>query len=107
MRLLAINLIAVMALAGCSAGEDIVQESSRNAAKRVVTPIVEDNFPGRNATLYSDCIIENATTKEIVTLARATILGVTDSTLDTVINVATRPNTLTCILKAELASGLG
>jgi len=112
MRIVAISLMAALALAGCSVGENLVgenlvQESSRNAAKRVVTPIVEEKFPARNATLYTDCIIENATTKEIVTLARATLLGVGNRTLDTVVTIATRPNTLTCILKAELVSGLG
>lgn len=107
MRIAAFGITAAIALGGCSAGENMVHEQSRTAAKRIVTPIVTDKFPARNAALYTDCIIDNASTKEIVTLARATLLGLTDNTINTVVTVATRPNTLTCILKAELASGLG
>lgn len=107
MRSLGFAAILIGGLAGCSVGEDVVQDSARGAAKRVVTPIVVERFPSRNAAAYSDCILDNATTKEIVSLAKAAVTGVTDATLNSVIGIATRPDTINCILKAELASALG
>ena len=96
----------LFALAGCVT-DNIVQDTSREAAKRVVTPIVTDKFPGRNATAYSDCVIDNATTSEIFSLAKAAVTGVNQDTINTVAEISTRGDTLKCFVKAELGSSLG
>lgn len=98
--------LAALGLSACETG-GFVDETSRQAAKRVVTPIVVDKFPGRNTAAYTDCVIDNATTEEIFDLARASVTGVDEGTVNTVVGIATRGGTLECILKAELVSGLG
>ncbi len=104
LRALAIGLTAV-SLSGCVT-DGIVQDTSREAAKRVVTPIVVDKFPGRNTEAYSNCIIDNATTDEIFSLAKAAVTGVDQDTVNTVYKIGTRPETLKCVLKVELGSAI-
>lgn len=96
----------LFALSGCMT-DDIVQDTSRQAAKRVVTPIVTDKFPGRNAEIYSNCVIDNATTSEIFSLAKAAVTGVDQDTVNTVGGIISRGDTLKCFVKAELGSSLG
>ena len=97
--------VALVGLCGCVT-DGIVQDTSRKAAKSVVTPIVEDKFPGRNAVAYSDCVIDNAKTDEIFSLAKAAVTGADQGTIETVVNIAARRGTIECILRAELATGL-
>ncbi len=104
LRAIAIGLTAI-SLSGCVT-DGIVQDTSREAAKRVVTPIVVDKFPGRNTEAYSNCIIDNATTDEIFSLAKAAVTGVDQDTVNTVYKIGTRPETLKCVLKVELGSAI-
>lgn len=105
MRSIIFTTISLLALSGCVT-DDIVQESSRKAAKSVVTPIIEEKFPGRNAATYSDCVIDNASTKEIFSLAKAAVTGPDADAVSTVVGIVARRGTIECILKAELATGL-
>jgi len=98
--------MVLVGLSGCVT-DGIVQDTSREAAKRVVTPIIVDKFPGRNTEAYSNCIIDNATTDEIFSLAKAAVTGVDQSAVETVIGISARRGTIECFLKAELGSGLG
>ncbi|MCF6315457.1 MAG: succinate dehydrogenase [Marinosulfonomonas sp.] len=104
-RGLLIGLVMV-GLSGCVT-DGIVQDTSREAAKRVVTPIMVDKFPGRNTEAYSNCVIDNATTDEIFSLAKAAVTGVDQSTVNTVIGISTRGDTLKCFVRAEIGTGLG
>ncbi|HHI69831.1 MAG TPA: succinate dehydrogenase [Rhodobacteraceae bacterium] len=99
------GVVASLALLGLGACDSaIVQDTSREAAKRVVTPIVVDKFPGRNTEGYTNCIIDNATTDEIFSLAKAAVTGADQGTINTVIGISTRPETVKCILQVELTS---
>ncbi len=96
----------LLALSACVT-DGIVQDTSRQAAKSVVTPIIVDKFPGRNTEAYSNCVIDNATTNEIFSLAKAAVTGVDQDTISTVVGISTRGDTLKCFVKAELGSSLG
>ena len=98
--------VALFALSGCVT-DGIVQDTSRQAAKSVVTPIIVDKFPGRNTEAYSNCVIDNATTDEIFSLAKAAVTGVNQDTVNTVAGIGTRVDTLKCFAKVELGSALG
>lgn len=86
-------------LAGCDAGQRVVDQAARGTAKSVVTPIVEQNFPGLPAAQVSDCVIDNASAQEIFEIAKASQLGVTPKTTQTVVDIARRPSTVECISK--------
>jgi len=104
MRILLLCATA-LALSGCFTDE-IVQDTSREAAKRVVTPIITDRFPGRNTEAYSNCVIDNATTQEIFSLAKAAVAGVDADTVNTVVGISTRGSTLKCFVRAEIGTGM-
>ena len=97
--------LVMVGLSGCMA-DGIVQDTSREAAKRVVTPIIVDKFPGRNTEAYSNCVIDNATPDEIFSLAKAAVTGVDQSTVNTVVGISTRGDTLKCFVRAEIGTGL-
>jgi len=92
---------ALFALSGCVT-DGIVQDTSRQAAKGVVTPIIANRFPGKNTAAYSDCVIDNATTDEIFDLAKAAVTGVDQSTVNTVVGISTRTGTVKCFLLVGL-----
>ncbi|HBQ36404.1 MAG TPA: hypothetical protein DD729_06145 [Rhodobacteraceae bacterium] len=104
-RLILIAVISVFGLSACVT-DNIVQDTSRKAAKSVITPIIEEKFPGRNAAVYSECVIDNATTNEIFSLAKAAVTGPDADAVTTVVGIVARRGTIECILKAELATGL-
>lgn len=97
-----LTLIAVLALSGCEVANEVATQTARDAAKGVVNGVVADRYPGLNATPITDCIIDNASLSEILTLASAAGTGVTEETVTTVVDIASRPETTTCIASAGL-----
>lgn len=78
---------------------------ARDAAKGVVNNVVQTRFPGVNAAPFTDCIIDNATGSEIVTIAEAALLGVTPATTNLVVEIAGRPDTVRCAVNNSLGLG--
>ena len=97
----AMALVGLVCLAGCVASDAAVQDTSRSVAKGVVNQILADRLPGVNTAPYTDCIIDNATTEEIISVAAAAGTGVTAMTVDTVLAVARRPATLNCLAATQ------
>lgn len=96
-------LALCLMLAACAEGSlpDVV---ARDAAKSVVRPIVAENLPGVPADLVTDCIVDNATNDELLTLAGAAVTGVEPGIAATVIRIAQRPETLQCAGQSALAA---
>lgn len=97
----------LVALGGCQASDALVQEASRSAAKSVVNGVISQRFPRVNAAPYTDCIIDNASTQEIVSLATGAVTGADEATVSTVLDIAGRPDTSNCIARNALGSVLG
>jgi hypothetical protein len=105
MRIMA-ACVGVALLAGCiqdlgPAGDVL----ARDVAKGVVNGVVQSRFPGVNAAPYTDCIIDNATGPEIVTIAEAAVLGTSQATTALVVDIAGRPDTVRCALNNSLSLG--
>jgi hypothetical protein len=99
---IALLLVGLVLVAGCNStelGDRVAQESARS----VITPVVEDRFPGANASEITDCIIDDATAGEIIDLAQAAAFGVTDRTIHTVSEIALRRDAVVCIAESQLA----
>jgi hypothetical protein len=80
---------------------------ARDAAKGVVNNVVQSRFPGVNAAPYTDCIIDNASGSEILTIAEAALVGTTQATTNLVVQIAQRPDTVRCAVNNSLGiSGL-
>ncbi len=98
-----IALAAVaFAAAGCTLQEQ-VDNTTRAAALRTVVSVSEDKFPGVNVEPVAACIINQASSNEIFTLAGAAVTGINDSTVETVVNIAARPDAVKCIARESLS----
>lgn len=95
------RLTLLLILAACSP-TDVADKVGRRAAESVVLPVVAQYMPGPQAEGVTRCIIDNASAAEIQTLARDIAVQAGSSTVQTVMAIAGRPETLTCISKAGL-----
>ncbi|RLJ59469.1 hypothetical protein BCF46_1618 [Litoreibacter meonggei] len=96
---------ALAALIGLSAcGEDgLADQLARKEAKDTVRPVLAQRFPGVPLEPATDCVIDNASAGEIIKLARAGVTGLGPEETQLVIEIATRPETVECLLKDGLA----
>ncbi|MEL6167319.1 MAG: hypothetical protein AAFR35_01420 [Pseudomonadota bacterium] len=92
---------AAIVLAGC-AEDGLVDRVARDQAKDAVRPVLEDNFPGVPVEPATDCVIDNARANEILELATASVTGVDTETAELVIDIATRPDTIDCLIEDGL-----
>lgn len=82
-------------LAACTPEER--DDVTRDAARRAVHPVLAEQFPGVQVGASVDCIIENAESRELLSLAADALTGPTASTAEIVSRIASRPETLTCL----------
>lgn len=94
--------LALTAVAGCETADDMATNVTRDAARNMVDRVVIDRYPGVNVKPVTDCIIDNATSREILGLASDSITGPTEATYQTVGTIISRPETLTCLATAGL-----
>ena len=97
-----IALAAAVSLTGCLAVETAAVDTGRAAAKAVVGPIVADTVPGAAGVVLTDCIIDNASGAEIVTIAESAVVGTTQATTNLVMTIARRPETQRCAASSYL-----
>jgi predicted ThiF/HesA family dinucleotide-utilizing enzyme len=100
-----VSIVALTGLCACQMSAPLQQsaeEAARGQAKTVVNTVVESKMPGLNAAPVTDCIIDNASMNEVFTIAKAAVTGIDDSTVSTVMDIAKRPDTVTCIAKNKL-----
>ena len=88
-------IVIPLALAACNTG--VGTDLTRAAAKSVVNPIVAERFPGVPLEPATDCIIDNASSDEIITLASAAATRDDTAATQVVLDVAQRPDTLRCL----------
>jgi len=88
-------IVAVLVLAACTpqARDDVTRE----AARRVVRPVVAEQFPGVPVEPSVDCIIANAGSTELLSLAADVVTGPTASSAQIVTTIASRPEALRCL----------
>lgn len=82
-------------LAACTPAQQ--DELTRDAAKRAVRPVLAERLPGVPVEPATDCIIDNATSREILSLAADAVTGPTANTVEIVSDIATRPETIRCL----------
>ena len=97
-------LFLILALSACTS--QMRDELTRDAAKSAVRPVLQERFPGVPLEPATDCIIDNASADEILTLAGDAVTGPTASTVEIVGNIATRPGTINCLASEGLTAFL-
>ncbi len=88
---------AVALVAGCGAAQDAADAVARDRAKLVVNGVVQNRFPGVNSAPVTDCIIDAASAGEIIQIGSASVTGVTQSTVEQVVEIAGREQSVRCI----------
>jgi hypothetical protein len=100
---LATLILPIALLAGCEAGNQTADNFARERAKSVVNGVVAQKYPRVNAAPVTDCIIDAASAGEILKLAGASVTGVTQSTVNQVLEIAQRRDSVTCIAENGIA----
>ena len=88
-----------LVLGGCAVTDTVAREQ----AKSVVNSVVENRFPGVSVAPVTDCVIDAASASEIVFVASAANTGMTPETVQTVLEIATRPEAVSCIAESGLS----
>lgn len=94
-------IAAALTLTACDIVAPIAQtaavDTGREAAKIVVAPIVAQTVPGAAGTALTNCIIDNASGAELLTLAQQ---GATPANITLVSDILGRPETVICATTA-------
>lgn len=77
----------------------VLDAASRQVARTVINAEMEKRLPGANVAPYTDCVVNNATTAELIDIAQASRAGVS-GTADSVAAIVSRPATTQCIAAA-------
>ncbi|MCZ0962179.1 hypothetical protein [Paracoccus benzoatiresistens] len=77
----------------------VLDAASRQVARTVINSEMEKRLPGANVAPYTDCVVNNATTAELIDIAQASRAGAT-GTADSVAAIVSRPATTQCIAAA-------
>ncbi|MDN5787757.1 hypothetical protein [Pseudorhodobacter sp.] len=94
------KLALIALLAGCTTNP--VDAVARSAAKSVVLPVVQQRLPGPQAEAVAICVIDNADSNEILSLARDVGTRAGTSTVQNIATILQRPNTIQCVLRAGI-----
>ena len=93
-------VLSFFLLAACTPA--MQDDLARDAAKSAVRPVLAERFPGVPLEPATDCVIDNATAGELLSLAADAVTGPTANTVEIVSDIVTRPDTLTCLAKEGL-----
>lgn len=94
-------VVVLLGIAACSP-QQLADEVTRTAAKSVVLPVVQQRLPGPQAEAVAVCVIDNASSGELVSLARDVGTRAGTTTVQTIAGVLQRPDTLQCVLRAGI-----
>lgn len=90
-----------LALAACSP-QSVADSVARQTARTVVLPVVEQYMPGPAAQGVTTGIIDNATAQELSALSRDVGVRAGTTTVQNVVTIATRPDTIRCLQTSGL-----
>lgn len=77
----------------------VLDAASRQVARSVVNSEMQKRLPGVNVAPYTDCVVNNATTAEMIDIAQMSRAGAS-GTADSVASIVSRPATTQCIAAA-------
>ena len=96
-------LASLLALTACEQATRAVDDVARRSAKSAVTETIATRFPAvpkQFITPFTDCVVDNASAREIGEFAKDAVIGVSDTTATLVRAVLERPGTQQCVLRA-------
>ncbi|MEM1267524.1 MAG: hypothetical protein AAGI50_16070 [Pseudomonadota bacterium] len=94
-------LMACLALVACD--NPVSNRVARDTAKANVTPVFVEQFPFAPVEPGVNCIIDSATSGELIRLAASPVTGPATDTATLVVEIAARPKTIRCFTRAGIA----
>lgn len=98
-----------MLVAGCVNEPPIMQETSRNLARNAVDEAAARHLPGIPVKPYSDCVINNATSAELIQLAKAGAAPdagrIASDAWPVMHKITSRTETQSCLIEAISSDG--
>lgn len=91
---------------GCAETQAFADDVARRSAKAAVSEALVTRFPSvpqAAVTPFTDCIIDNATAREIGEFAKDAVVGTSETTVSLIRGVLARPETQTCVAREGLA----
>jgi hypothetical protein len=98
-----LKIAGLVVLTGCGVISEATDDLARQQARAAVNQVVTNRFPGANVRPATNCIINGAAAGEILTLAGTSVTGVTQNTNNLVIDIASRPETASCLAQNSLS----
>lgn len=80
----------------------VLDAGSRQVARTAISTQMAQRLPGVDVTPYTDCVVNNATTAELIDIAQASNAGL--ATADSVAAIVSRPATTQCIAAVAAAA---
>lgn len=99
-------LVALLTLTACEETTQAVDNVARRSAKAAVSETLVTRFPAvpkQAVTPFTDCIIDNASAREIGEFAKDAVIGVSETTAALIRSVLERQQTQQCIVGAGLS----
>lgn len=93
-------ILGLFTLTACAEMEAAADRTGRKAATTAVTEVIAINFPQVPKPLiqtFTGCVIDNAAAVEVRELAKASVIGVDDTTVAVVRSILARPATQSCL----------
>ncbi|MFK7875982.1 MAG: hypothetical protein AB8B71_09420 [Paracoccaceae bacterium] len=101
------KISALFLLMGCAEATQSVDDVARTAAKSAVDEALVTRFPSvpkQSVTPFTDCVIDNATAREIGQFAKDAVLGTSEITVSLIQGILGRSETQTCVTRAGLTA---
>ncbi|WP_143104129.1 succinate dehydrogenase [Poseidonocella sedimentorum] len=103
-QFLAIHIVvSCFLLSACSGFSSSADQLVRSQAKQAVNNTVAARFPGIDASFATDCIIDAASSDELIYLASSAVSGGDQRTVSKILEIAQRPQSATCIAQNGIA----
>ena len=100
-------LMACLGLAACAETQTFADDVARRSAKAAVSEALVTRFPAvpeAAVTPFTDCIIDNASAREIAEFAKDAVVGTSETTVSLIRGVLARTETQTCVAREGLAA---
>ena len=107
MSRLAFLLSACLTLTACNEISQATDDIARRSAKAAVSEALVTRFPAvpeAAVTPFTDCIIDNASSREIGEFAKDAVIGTSETTVSLIRGVLARTETQTCVARKGLAA---
>jgi len=96
-------ILTIPLLLGACADNGIADQLARDQARKAVNPVLAERFPGVPLEPATNCVIDQASASEIFQLAKAGATTVSQTDVELIVQIATRRETIECLLKDGIA----